>query len=381
MRLTASSLPRAAVCPGSALLPQADTQNDHADAGTESHAALEAAATQGRLEDLPEEVRALIPVGAMVAAEVAVAYSMRTDTARILGLGINRAYEVTDDEIAGTIDLQIVVDGTRATVIDYKRHEDVGLPDANEQTLFYGLATARLYGLPEVTLVVAYVKQDDDGSVTLLRPLVSRVIDELDLDAFAARLRWIAERVREQAARPIPDVRESKHCRWCSAAAHCPAKSALIRRLVSGSESDELEMLMPLNEETAALAWERVGHAQNLLKRITRALYAFAKERPFKLANGHIVGPYEKVGNETLNGDVVHEVVAERHGKEVADKAVVYHATKARLESALKAAGVPTPTRAKEQILAEVRRRGGAKQKREPDVGEHEPTPKLTSGE
>lgn len=373
MRLTASSLPRAAVCPGSVAMPQSESPNEHSDDGAANHATLEAAVTQGRLEDLPDEVSALIPQGALVAAEVAVIYNFVTNKARCVGVGIGRAYEYdAATEIAGTIDLQIVVDGVRATVVDYKRWEDVGAPDENEQTMFYGLATARLFGLSEVTLVVAYVRQDEHGDIVLARPLVTRVADEIDLDAFVERLRWIAGRVREQMGRTRPDVRESKHCRWCNATADCPAKTALIRRLVSGSESDELEMLMPLNEETAAVAWERVGHAQNLLKRITRALYAFAKDRPFRLANGRMVGTYEKIGNESLDGDVVHAVVTEKHGRDVADKAVAYTATKKRLETALKGS-VPVLARAKEDVLAEVRRRGGAHRKREVDVGEYDP--------
>jgi putative intracellular protease/amidase len=290
MRLTASALPRAAVCHGSVVLPQADTLNEHSEAGSDSHAKAEQAVTQGRLEDLPEEVAALIPLGALVFAEVAVAYDLRTDRARVLGLGMRRAYEVGPTEIAGTIDLQISVDGARATVVDYKRWEDVGAPDENEQTMFYGLVTARLFELPEVTLAVAYVDQDEHGDLVLLRPLVTRVVDELDLDAFAQRLRWIAGRVSEQEGRPVPDVRESKHCKWCSAAAACPAKQSLVRRIFTGDERERLDALMPLNEETAAIAWERVAQAQNMLARITRALYAFAAERPFKLENGNIVG-------------------------------------------------------------------------------------------
>lgn len=380
MRLTASGLPRAAVCAGSVVLPHADTMNEHSEAGSGNHASLESAASQGRIDDLPAEVRALIPMGASVFAEVAVAYNLRTNSARILGLGIQRAYSVGDDEIAGTIDLQIVVDGHRATVADYKRHEDVGLPDENEQTLFYGLATARLYGLSEVRLVVAYVSEDDDGDIVLIRPLVTRVVDELDLDAFVERLRWIASRVAEQQGRPIPDVRESRHCRWCNAAANCPAKVALIRRLVNGAEADHLETMLPLNEETAAIAWTQVGYAHNLLKRVTRALYAFAKDRPFRLPNGNMVGEYEKKGHEVLSGDVVHEVLTEKHGREVADKAVTRAATKVRLKSALKGAGVPVLARAESDVLAEVRRRGGATQKRELDVGEYTPRKQLASG-
>jgi hypothetical protein len=380
MNLTASALPRAAVCPGSVVLPQADIPNEHSEAGAGNHDKLEHAVKAGRLEELPEEVRALIRPGALASAEVAVAYDLAADKARLLGLGIGRTYETTATELAGTIDLQIVEGGTRATVVDYKRWEDVGAPDENEQTMFYALATARLLSLSEVTLVVAYVTEDEHGDIVLIRPLVTRVVDELDLDAFAHRLRWIAGRVAEQAGRATPDVRESRHCRRCNAVNECPAKVALIRRVVSGAESNYLESMLPLNEETAAIAWVQVGHAKNLLGRVTRALYAFAKERPFKLPDGRIVGEYEKTSNESLVGDVVHAVVAEKHGRDVADKAVIYSATKVRLEAALREAGVPVLSKAKDEVLIEVRRRGGAKTERKTEIGEHPPKLKLLNG-
>lgn len=379
MRLTASALPRAAVCAGSVVLPQADTITEHSAAGTDNHAILESAVKQGRLEDLPVEIQALIPVGALAAAEIAVAYDVATDRARVLGQGLQRAYETGPTEIAGTIDLQIVDDGRRAIVVDYKRWEDVGPPDENEQTLFYGLATARLLGITEVTLVIAYVEQNEAEEMALAKPLVIRTIDEIDLDAFVQRLRWIVARVTEQSTRRVPDVRESKHCKWCSAFASCPAKTALIRRVMSGAEADGLEMMLPLDEETAAHAWVQVGQAKNLLSRVTRALYAFAKERPFKLPNGNIVGEHPTIGNETLDGDKVHEVVAEKHGKEVADKAVIYSATKKRLRDALRAAKVAGLGKAEEEVLIAVRQRGGADRKRSRDVEEYTP-PKQIAG-
>jgi hypothetical protein len=372
MRLTASSLPRAAVCPGSVVLPQADVPTEHSEDGSDSHEILETAVARNRLEDLPDEIRALIPMGAIAAAEVAVAYDLATDKARVLGLGIRRAYSVGPTEIAGTIDLQIVVDGERATVVDYKRWEDVGAPDENEQTLFYGLVTARLFKLAEVRLVVAYVGKNDHGEVVLNRPLVTAVVDELDLAAFVQRLRWIALRVKEQTGRAVPDVRVSKQCKWCNAKADCPATTGLIKRVMH-----ETQIQAPLTEETASQLWEWRIRARSFLANLERALYAFAKDRPFRLSNGNIVGEHPTVGNETLNGDIVHEVVAEKYGKEVADKAVIYTATKKRLEAALKEAGVPSPTKAKESLLVEIRRRGGAHTKRSRDVEEYKPTLRL----
>jgi hypothetical protein len=373
VNLTGSALPRAAVCPGSVVLPHADVQRDDSDAGLENHGLLEAVVNEGRLDDLPPEVRALILPGSLVSAEIAVAYNIRTDSARILGYGINREYNVTEDEIAGTIDLQVILDGDRAVVVDYKRWLDVGLPDQNEQTMFYGLATSRLFGIFNITLVVAYVKQDPDGKVVLSRPLVIRTVDELEIEAFVVRLRWIVAQVDLQRGKAIPDVRESKHCRWCSAAAHCPSKRELIRALVVGIESGEDGVIAPLNRETAALAWERVGYGRAMLDRIEEALTSFSKENPFTLSNGMVVGEHMAKGREMMDVDMLHAVVAELHGQEIADRVVKKAATKEWLGEVLRAAKVPRHTAAKETVLIELRKRGGTKRDPKIVVGEYRP--------
>jgi hypothetical protein len=73
----------------------------------------------------------------------------------------------------------------------------------------------------------------------------------------------------------------------------------------------------------------------------------------------------------------VHEVVAEKYGRDVADRAVIYQATKRRLAAALREAKVPAHTRAQEEVLVEVRRRGGATRKRGKDVEEYTPKKQL----
>lgn len=366
--LTISGLPRAASCPGFAALPHANTTSEDAEAGVDNHAAAELAVRTGDLEKLPPELRELITPGAVLRPEHAVAYNLATDTARALNV-TERGYDTAsppllDDEIPGTLDLLIVALQLRVTVVDYKRHEDVGSPDENAQILGYALAAARLTGATEITVVVAYIEADELGFVRLMRPLVVREVDAIDLDAFASKLRRIVEAVRVQRARAVPDVSESKQCRHCPALVHCPAKRALLVRITSGQERDELEAMIPLTPQTVAVAYERWKQADHLLKRIRAAIFAFAGEVDVPLGDGRVLGRRTKLGNTTLDGDTVYEVVREKYGQEVADKAVTRDSTQSRLEIVLKANNVKPLAPALREVMAEVHKRGGSK--REP---------------
>jgi len=379
-RLTASALPRAFACTGSLVLPQARTASVWADAGTERHDEQEDAIDAGDLSAMPDKVRALIPDGAELRAEVAVAYDVATGYGRELGVGLGRAYSgLGPFEIAGTIDaIAIVRDASgravRVLIIDWKGYEDVGDPARNEQVALYALASARAHGVDEVDVVIAYLGTGRVENVTL---------DVFEIDSFGERLRGLHLAVASQqsvvASGRLPDVSESRHCKHCPAIHSCPAKIALLRRLVSGQESDEMEMLIPLDEDSARMALERLAAAKSLLRRIDAAVYAYAAnaERPIPLGEGRYFGRHSKMGNERLDGDKVWQVVTEMHGRDVADQVVERHATKAKIKETLKGlakAGLlpagATQASEERRILAGVRARGGATREEKESIGE-----------
>ncbi len=367
--ISASALPRLFACPGSAALPSARTVSEWADAGAERHTEKEVAIALGDYDDLPEKVRALIPPDVTsVRAEVAVAYDLR-GRARELGVGLGRKYGALSNwEIPGTIDLLILAPG-RAVIVDWKGWEDVAGPADNEQTLLYALAVARIYSLDEVTVAIAYLGEGKQRVPTA-------TLDVLDLDAFAASLDKLTDAIAEQrnrvAAGGLPDVSEGRQCKYCPAAHACPAKVALVRRLVNGGEAESLEMMIPLDDATARLAYERLGHAKNLLKRIERVLYARAAEQPIPLGEGRYFGKRRKMGNESLVGDVVYRVVRERYGQAVADQAVTREATKKALKEALgKVVGKGQVANEERAVLDMVRSNGGSKREEREAVEEY----------
>jgi hypothetical protein len=367
--ISASSLPRLFACPGSAALAQARTASQWADVGEENHLEKEVAISLGDYSDLPEKVRDMIPSDATsVRAEVAVAYDVATGAGRELGVGLGRKYGALGPcEIPGTVDLLILAPG-RAVIVDWKFYADVGSPADNEQTLLYALAAARAYSLDEVTVAIAYL-----GEGKQRVPMAT--LDVLDLDAFASSLQQLHLRVAAQQKRVtdgrMPDVSESRQCRYCPAAHACPAKTALVRRLVSGGEANDLELMVPLNDETARVAYERLGQAKNLLKRIESALYARAAESPIPLGGGRFFGVHKRLGNEQLDGDIVYRVVRDMHGQSVADKAVTREATKKALKESL---ATVTPkggvAAAEKAVLEQVRKMGGSKREEKEKVEE-----------
>lgn len=378
MTFTASSLPRLFACPGSAALPSARTASKWADDGNDRHADQQDAIDAGDLGEMPEKVRALIPADATsVRAEVAVAYDVATGGARELGVGIGRSYgSLAPFEIPGTADLVAIAPG-RILIGDWKGFEGVDEAERNEQTLLYALAFARLYGADEVTVAIAYL---GTGRVDIAK------LDTFDLDAYAGRLRLLHRDVAAQQKRVadghMPDVSESRQCRYCPAAHACPAKVALLRRLVSGAEADELELLVPLDVETARIAYERLKAAKVLLKRIEAALYAFAAEKPIPLGQRRFFGKHTALGNEKLDGDTVYTTVRAMYGQAAADNAVIRSATKKRLKETLAAVERPpgqSVAAAEKAVLEAVRAAGGAKRETREEVGEFEASPQLVS--
>jgi hypothetical protein len=359
---SASALPRLFACPGSAAVPQARVTSVWSDAGEERHGAREDAVKTGRLDDLPDAVRKLIKPGAVVSAEVAVAYDIATGKARQLGVGIGRDYVVGPTEIPGTMDLLIVHDG-RVTIVDYKGWQGADDADQNEQTMFYALATSIIYDVGEVDIAIAQEGRDTCDVATL---------DVLEFDALATRLKRLLGAIEEQQSRVLagrlPDVSQGDHCRYCPARASgsCPADNALLVRLVDGSEANALDMMKPLSDETASEAYRRWKQATSLLKSIGAALYARAKERPIPVGGGKVFTARASKGNRQLDGKKLHEIVARRYGQHIANAAVTLEATQTQLTEALRLAELKrneSVSSAKESVLDELEKAGGVSRK------------------
>lgn len=369
MTITASAFERVAACPGSAVLPQANTTSEWAMLGNEAHEAVCAFVMQLRegmsegaalvnvpaewqpaCEELGEDARSYTP-------EAAFAMDVRTLKARYLGSDIGRAYRIGPTEVAGTADLAGLIDG-RVVVVDLKSGwGPVTLPGRNKQLRLLALMACQVWGATRATVAVLRCHEGEAPTWQWAE------LDELDLDETLAEMHRALRAVDVAAiavqAGRLPDVAEGPYCKYCPAMTSCPAKTALIKRLANGSEADELELLKPLDARTAGVAWERLGHAKRLLQRIESACHAALHQfGALELPSGKLLRKVTTDGNERIDGSRAYDVVVELLGREMAEEATKRTMTKTALADALRRHLGRAGAAREREALEEMRRRG-----------------------
>ncbi len=379
-RVTGSQLERVMNCPTSVTLPHLYSTSEAAERGSVAHKFLELVPAKGRdaaLEEIAERAPehwelcaaldvSVLPVGAQFAQEVSLAFNASTRKAREIGRGLSfrereEVYAACGaDEIPMTLDV-VAVAADHVFVADFKfGWKPVTPAKYNWQVRIGCLAAARAYGKGKARGLIIRPREDGppyQNGAWFEMPDLWDFEDEL-----ADLPRRIAHAASESAAgTPMPY--EGKWCEFCPAQLACPAKTALIRRLAAGTEMEELEMLIPLTPESAAVAFHRLQAARKMLSRIESAIYALAKVQPIPLGNGLVLEEREVDGNEKLLGGVVHRVLTELYGVEVANAAVEFTATKKGLTEALREAakkvGAPLAKLSRE-ALARIREEKGA---------------------
>jgi len=369
---TASNFERVRRCPASAALPQINCTSQWAQDGIDGHAALQKfveLVRQGEdpvcaIRAVPTEWRPICDSVAYLAkhlrSELAFAYNVANGEGRVLGVNLDRQYKLNDCEVAGTADLAGTVEGV-AIVIDLKTGwGEVTRPDINPQLRILALMAARAWGCDRAKVAILTGHEGAEPSWRWAE------LEAWDLDEVAAQAADTfnaVSRARENMVfgSETPSVTEGSWCKYCPAAPVCPAKTALIRRLASGAEGDELEMMLPLDRRTAGIAWERLGHAKQLLKRVEAACHAYLDEEgQIDLPSGKTLRKVITEGNERLDGEVVYSVTRELCGADIADGAVERRATKSRLEEALREKLGRGAAAQMRTVLDEVRKRGGA---------------------
>ncbi len=370
MNLTASKVELALACPGSFALPHTDVRTPEAEAGKALHEKDEAAIKSG---NVPEAFTDRWP-GLTWRAEVKFAYDVATGEGRELGTGTDRDYSsINPFEIAGTADVVGTAPG-KLVVIDRKSFDpNVSRAAQNAQLHILALAASRSLGLDHADVAIMHE----------VRGLDVAALDVLDLDLFASEIRTLllsVARERKSARDGLPiTLKTGKHCRWCNAFAACPKQGELMELVkTDGGQLDPgSRMLISLErDEDAAEAYLFAGRVSMLLKRLNSALYARASERPIPIGNGKMFGKVATLGNEKLDGDVVYQVVKEKHGQAIADTAVIRSATKTRLKEALGFVGGKVAANERD-VLDEVRLRGGSRKDSKETVEEFVPQLKV----
>jgi hypothetical protein len=312
-------------------------------------------------------------------SEMAFAYNPVFDTARVLGIGLDREYVaagLTEDEIPVTMDivgLNSRDNPTVGKVVDYKFGWAKLTPAArNWQMIGGALCLQRVYDLDEVGVQLIHMRED------LPAKLDSAVFTAADLAIAAAqaRARWdqvLAARERYERTHIDPDVAKGAWCGHCPSYNSCHGQTGLIRAAVTREVYEEPSRDGPLSHDQVAHVYKLLRDLDEPRKRLKAQVYAAAKERPVlieTLENGEEVwlGVTEVVGNTKVDADKARDLAREMLGKrndgkvsDVADEISVHEVSLGRIEAAIKLR-VPKGKGAETMraFMAELKRRGGA---------------------
>lgn len=368
MRLTASKIEMAECCPGSFTRKHSRGANDeHANAGTARHAEDEEAIGRG---EVPAALADRWP-GLEWRAEVAFAYDVSTGVARELGSRIGRAYEAFNlgpYEVPGTADV-VGRSQSMLVVVDKKGFDEVTPIQRNAQVRFCGMVAAKTYGYDDVTIAI--------------RPQIGGLdVDEIGAFDFV-NVHEHTKRALVGVNKAILDARQGKpvrfeigrRCRWCDAFDDCPQQRELIENVRSELVPLQVENMIPFADDAeATLAFDLLSRLKILTKRLQGSLIMRSKERAIPTSDGKLYGPHEVAGDLKIDGDVAYAVMREKHGQDVADKAVIRKASQSGIERALKDVAPRGQLAAMQRaVMKEIELRGGSKRETSIEIGVYAP--------
>lgn len=286
-------------CVGSVVLPQASHTGADAEAGVEKHGKVEAG-------DTSIDVVARVLDGATsVRHEAAYALNIRKRTARLLGIGIRRRYDVEPDEMPMTLDLEAMKAGVW-WVVDWKSRERVTPAERNWQLGAGALAVMATNRVSRVNVAIGYL---DDS--TLDGPVP---IDAFDAPKLWADLEQLLEKIEDAKTALDPknplDVHAGSWCKYCPAVPHCPAHRNLALSLLGELDKFDIE------GKISTLEPHQQGRVYNLLKqydkvrdRISDTLGALARQQPIPLGEGKVLAAVECQGRRAVDEDKVRELL------------------------------------------------------------------------
>lgn len=350
--------------------------------------------------------------------ELALAYHPATDTARVLGSGLDRDYEtagVHEEEIPMSVDVAGIdlrispeqcskmvgrnlhcsrpldhagecgdfVSPSVGAVYDYKRGWSKRTPaERNWQMRGGALALARAFDLDEVRVQLIHLHEDRPA----YRDRATFYAADLAMFAAEARVRHelaVADREAYSNKGIRPDATQGSWCDWCPSYHVCPAKTGLIRSVLAEAEIET--RISAMTDAELALAFKKAKHAKQVLERIDGAIHAIASQRPILLerrADGteEYLGMTPKVGNLKIDAAKARDIVREMLDAEAVEEVSKFTVTQELLEKAIKKR-VPRGHGASKlrTVIEEMKKRGAATKPTKHDVGVYTIRPALAA--
>ena len=228
-------------------------------------------------------------------------------------------------------------EGSVLWVIDYKTgsDENVDAIENNRQLLAAALLAARYTDAATVLPAAVLVRAGEGEWDTLEAPVT---VDELA---------WVEEEIRTVAAACTEQARlleageplaliEGNHCLYCPARDRCPAKVAMVRKVLGSDEAFDLAVPLSAADRT------RLATMLPQLERWTVKAKALLRadvdlNGAIDLGDGRVWGPHVVMRDELDPGIGVH-VLAKEIGEDKAHEALSITLTKRGAEEAIKAA-------------------------------------------
>ncbi len=279
MKITGSTLPVLRKCQWWAredvVAPPALPPSDAMLIGTEVHAAIEGVLTKRDVKlstddgmDLFREWMQWWSTSSLAAnqwkAEVAYAYDVQRDAARLIGENVGRGYEVSASEIPGTIDA-LALDDEHAHVVDWKTTSGFGPGPAdaedNWQLRLYALMVARAHRVDSVTIHVVRITTNGVTST-------SHTLDSLELDAVAHEVKRLVQSV------PTALPQSGSHCHRCRAVAVCPTTNAATTAIAPPAP-----IKLEINDDNAGSLLMKLRQVQAACEQLEGALKLYAANK------------------------------------------------------------------------------------------------------
>ena len=324
-----SSAHRAMLCPPSAVLPKVRREGIDADSGSCIHdhladraemsldVALDKLDAHIRKWGLPEKEGEIVrarcqgftfvpPAGAVT--ELGLCLLESGEVVRVEG---GRGdYELPDDGLMPmTIDLiwsepeRLEIDpttghiycpkGSLLFVVEYKSGDDVHVPpvEANPQALGGALLAARYTGAERVVPAIVYVRKGDGLWDYLPNWLEEEALADIEreLRETGRRVDALVEELAKGGELQPSAFTTGPQCTYCDAQAHCPPKTAALKRFL-GEAVDFRDGA--LREQQATLLAEQLPQGEAFLRQVKEALKCYVAENgPIPLADGRVWGP------------------------------------------------------------------------------------------
>jgi hypothetical protein len=339
-QFTPSSYQRLAKCLGASVLPWVNETQPSMARGTALHVFLERVALgqsrEAALGMVPPEWAydaeaidlSCLPDLTKGLPEVGMAWNPSTGACRVLGHGMTReeARAACGPSEIPMVSDWIATDASGGILVDWKSGKTDQLAPAAEnwQLLTYAATALVAYGWSSVRALLCRIDQHPPQWDEV-------VIDALEADAILATVKDeildAAAKAQEEHARTgrYPPLNVGAWCAWCPSRRACPAQlSTLVALVEQWPDMQRREYV--LTPEAAGAAYVKLSALHKAVGAALDDLRSIARQEPLPLPDGTTYSPQER---PRLDPDKAHEVLAQRYGQEVADKAVplVRHAS------------------------------------------------------